>query len=585
MNHTHKNMKKIMAIVFICVLTIMCNWSMQKASASSNQELTIYMLPNSSRNFKISDAEGKVKWRSSNPKKVKVNQKGKVSVKKNGTANIYATYRRKGITYIYTYHIYTLGKEFDKNELNFISKKTVNKYKKAYKKKSTKGLKKSEKKVYKGLKKALDSTKGCKNKAQKELAIHDWIIENTVYTQARVTDPYHLPTNYSYVGVFTKGKAVCEGFSQAFKLCMDILGIPCEYVAGYDSHNLISPHLWNRVKLEDGKWYQVDVTYDNPTSDTTGKSGEDGAVLYNYFNCTDAQMKDHVYAKTRKCKGTKYGVKNILKSTFVSTQKEWYDAVKSAAVQGKKTIRIFKEKNYRIFENDYLLPMYTGKNISGITLETPMYVMRSEVTPGNKEYHYCTYKIQYANNNNAEKITYIDSAAQFEQLIQNSVAAGKTKISNVVFPTKSNISYGEYYTNEAVIYDLTGKHILLGGFTTIVDMPTFMNKAGGTYVYRGDIVLNYSKVNDVVNVPKTIDEFVSVLETTITNRQKSVIIYGKGLDYEALTSAILSWEGKHQDHSIYRAITYHDPIGQFEFVHPERGVVAKPLWYEFEFLY
>lgn len=584
-----KNILRISIIACICILGLFMKENTRTAVAAQSGFQTVLMFPNSTKIFKIPEAQGKIKWRlglnNKNMKFTKSGQSGKVTVKKNGRGSIYATYKVKGITYVNAYNIYTLGKKFDKEKLNFISKKTVNKYKKAYKKKSTKGLSKSEKKVYKGLKKALDTTKGYKTKAEKELAIHDWIVNNTVYTYVEVVkNTGRLPNNYSYVGVFANGKAVCGGYAQAFKLCMDILGIPCEYIIGYPAANYSVLHLWNRVKLDDGKWYQVDCTYDDPTSDRTGKSGDSNLVRYNYFNCTDAQMKDHDYVNTRKCTGTKYSAKNMKKSMFVDTEKEWYDTLKKAAAQGKTTVRIFRKKDFMV-PGAILLPMYTGKNISKTECLSPLYRVRTVISPGKKEYVDTTYKITYADNKSADKITYIDSAAQFEQLLQSSVAAGRTKISNVVFPTKSKFAYENYYSNKAVLYDLTGKHISLGGFGTIVELPSYMNKAGNTYQYLGDIKINYDELNVVVNVPKTIDEFVAVLEATITNRQKSVVIYGKGFEYDALDSAILEWQGKHQDHLIYRKISFTDPVGQFEFVHPEKGVIANPLWYEFSFVY
>ena len=67
---------------------------------------------------------------------------------------------------------------------------------------------------------------------------------------------------------------VCESYAKAFKVLCDEAGIPCVIVDGAD-------HEWNYVKV-DGKWYAVDVTWNDPTG-----GGKDGAVSgsenENYF--------------------------------------------------------------------------------------------------------------------------------------------------------------------------------------------------------------------------------------------------------------------------------------------------------------
>ena len=56
---------------------------------------------------------------------------------------------------------------------------------------------------------------------------------------------------------------VCEGYARAFKVLCDKLGIPCVLVDGAN-------HMWNYVQMEDGKWYGVDVTWNDPTGGNSG---------------------------------------------------------------------------------------------------------------------------------------------------------------------------------------------------------------------------------------------------------------------------------------------------------------------------
>jgi len=55
---------------------------------------------------------------------------------------------------------------------------------------------------------------------------------------------------------------VCAGYSEAFKVLCDRLGIPCTLVTGDTDGEF---HQWNYVQMDDGNWYAVDVTWNDPT--------------------------------------------------------------------------------------------------------------------------------------------------------------------------------------------------------------------------------------------------------------------------------------------------------------------------------
>ncbi len=89
------------------------------------------------------------------------------------------------------------------------------------------------------------------------LAVHDRLCEDIFYTPA--TENAH-----DVIGGLLDGRAVCDGYARAFKLLCDSYGIPSVIVAGYAHQNgRVSPHAWNCVQMEDGKWYGVDVTWDD----------------------------------------------------------------------------------------------------------------------------------------------------------------------------------------------------------------------------------------------------------------------------------------------------------------------------------
>ncbi len=90
--------------------------------------------------------------------------------------------------------------------------------------------------------------------------VHNWMIENIEYDVDLVSEE-----PYSISGALTEGKAVCEGYARGFKYIMDELNIPCVLVSGIgtNSNGETESHAWNYVQLE-GKWYAIDVTWDDP---------------------------------------------------------------------------------------------------------------------------------------------------------------------------------------------------------------------------------------------------------------------------------------------------------------------------------
>ncbi len=102
---------------------------------------------------------------------------------------------------------------------------------------------------------------GTYSKYDKELWIHDYIAKTTEY------DYDEKATNrYTAYGALIDHKVVCEGYTRAFQLLMLKLGIECTTIIG-SSDGVNIDHIWNAVKLDDDKWYQVDLTWDDQGTD------------------------------------------------------------------------------------------------------------------------------------------------------------------------------------------------------------------------------------------------------------------------------------------------------------------------------
>ena len=113
---------------------------------------------------------------------------------------------------------------------------------------------------------------------EKELAIHDYIVTHCEYGYTDGANEYA----FRAYGVLVHGKAVCNGYAEAMTLLLNCVDVENEIMTGYADGEL---HAWNRVKL-DGKWYQVDATWDDPIPDRIGYAG------HIYMNVTDDIMDD-----------------------------------------------------------------------------------------------------------------------------------------------------------------------------------------------------------------------------------------------------------------------------------------------------
>ncbi len=135
--------------------------------------------------------------------------------------------------------------------------------------------------------------------------IHDWMVKNISYSYKLFYKAWNDISDTNDAGyVALKSKfAICSAYSEAFKLFMDRFGIE-NIIVSSSSMN----HAWNMVKLDDGHWYHVDVTWDDPGySDTTW---EKGWLNYQHLVCTDEEIgKNHHGWQGEgipKANGTKY---------------------------------------------------------------------------------------------------------------------------------------------------------------------------------------------------------------------------------------------------------------------------------------
>ena len=125
-------------------------------------------------------------------------------------------------------------------------------------------------------KKALAEIDKDMTEAEKALAIHDYLIVNCAYDTSL--------KNYDAYDCLVSKKAVCQGYSLAYKYLLNQVGVTCEMISS-ESMN----HAWNYVKIG-SKWYHVDVTMDDPLF-ANGKRDFFGNVSHEFFLLSDNAIK------------------------------------------------------------------------------------------------------------------------------------------------------------------------------------------------------------------------------------------------------------------------------------------------------
>lgn len=122
--------------------------------------------------------------------------------------------------------------------------------------------------------------------------IHDFLVDNVEYDQNS-----QATGTYTIYGALVEKKCVCDGYTRAFKYITDSVGIKCIIMQGTatNTQGKTEKHAWNAVNIG-GKWYLLDVTWDDPI--IIGKGMILKSTYYKYFlKGSNTFDKDHTLEK------------------------------------------------------------------------------------------------------------------------------------------------------------------------------------------------------------------------------------------------------------------------------------------------
>ena len=107
------------------------------------------------------------------------------------------------------------------------------------------------------------------------LLLHDYLASTIVYPYDDYVNRTEKESVYNIYGALVEHEAVCQGYALAYQYLLEKYGIDSAMASSKNIN-----HAWNVVKIN-GKWYQTDVTWDDPTYDNLG------TVYHSYFLLSD----------------------------------------------------------------------------------------------------------------------------------------------------------------------------------------------------------------------------------------------------------------------------------------------------------
>ena len=121
--------------------------------------------------------------------------------------------------------------------------------------------------MYASAEKLLKGVKGTENltDVEKALLLHDRLALWCEYDYDNYLSGTIPESSYNAYGVLVLKDAVCKGYALAYDYLLEQVGIKADYCSSDDIN-----HAWNIVYI-DNKPYHVDVTWDDPTWDTSGR--------------------------------------------------------------------------------------------------------------------------------------------------------------------------------------------------------------------------------------------------------------------------------------------------------------------------
>ena len=190
-------------------------------------------------------------------------------------------------------------------------------------------------------------------KLQAELFFHDTICKYVSYFTRAATK--NMPRHATAIGAFLDRRANCQGYCDAFYMLCTMYGFKVDMQSGVAGKQ---KHVWNVIEI-DGKWYAVDVTWDDNDANEKRKFS---FISHKYFNASEDIMRvTHSWDEVNETEPLEKYIDNnyfyltpeVYDFTFgyyFSTPREAINYIGLALIKSKTSIRVMARRTDKRYD-------------------------------------------------------------------------------------------------------------------------------------------------------------------------------------------------------------------------------------------
>lgn len=136
---------------------------------------------------------------------------------------------------------------------------------------------------------------------EKLKVFHDYLVLNSTFELKEENTNYNSTIYNAFGSGEPQGNIQCAGYAKAMQYLCDKAGITCMVVTGETAKG--QTHAWNVVDV-DGKWYNLDATWDDPILKTPNYKN----IRYKYFLVPDSGIHNitHMHVSQKKMSSGEY---------------------------------------------------------------------------------------------------------------------------------------------------------------------------------------------------------------------------------------------------------------------------------------
>lgn len=170
-----------------------------------------------------------------------------------------------------------------------------------YTTKSSEAINKMQKEIDATADKLVSEAAGKSSTFEKLKVFHDYLVLNSSFEFSEGDQSYNASIYNAFVTGGGQGNIQCNGYAKAMQYLCDKAGIVSMVVTGETAEG--ASHAWNVVDV-DGKWYNIDCTWDDPLMDPPNYKN----IRYNFFLVPDKWIHNvtHMHVNQQKLSSGKY---------------------------------------------------------------------------------------------------------------------------------------------------------------------------------------------------------------------------------------------------------------------------------------